>query len=148
MLLPSAINNNYQGSRVAVWLLWLIAAMKIVMGLNSTINARLIAQTADGIPLTSYPGAAAQTVVSLFALVSFVNLLVGLLCVLVLVRYRAAIPLAFLLLLLEHGGKRLILLANPIERIGGGSGTAINLTLLLVMALGLFLSLRRSRVAA
>jgi hypothetical protein len=67
--------------------------------------------------------------------------MIGLLCMLVLVRYRAMIPFMFALLLLEHLSKRLILHFLPIPRTGTPPGNAVNLVLLALMIVGLALSL-------
>lgn len=72
----------------------------------------------------------------------------GLSCLVVLLRYRSLVPLAFLALLLELAGRKLLQLYWPIERIGAPPGTYINAVLLGIMALGFVLSLWRPRAAA
>jgi len=67
---------------------------------------------------------------------------IGVLCVLVLVRYRAMVPCMFALLLLEHLCRKLIFLVMPITRIGEPPGFLINLALVALMIVGLILSLR------
>ena len=64
-----------------------------------------------------------------------------LLCVLVLVRYRAMVPFMFALLLLEHLTRKLILQIMPIDTTGAPPGYFINLGLLALMIGGLALSL-------
>ena len=69
----------------------------------------------------------------------------GLLGVLALVRYRAMIPLLYILFLAEMLARRLMILAQPLAREGPPPiGFYINLGLLAALALGLLLSLRRS----
>jgi hypothetical protein len=63
--------------------------------------------------------------------------------VLTLTRYRAMIPLMFVLLLIEHLARRWVLLVKPIARTGTPPGIYINLVLLGLMIAGLVLSLRR-----
>ncbi len=58
-----------------------------------------------------------------------------------LVRYRALVSFLFALLLLEHLGRRLILLLLPIVKTGNPPGTVVNLVLLALMIAGLALSL-------
>ncbi|MEK7710720.1 MAG: hypothetical protein AAB341_02395, partial [Planctomycetota bacterium] len=86
--------------------------------------------------------AGAQTVVSLFAIWGLAQLVICLLCILVLVRYRAMIPFMFALLLLEHLSRKLILHFLPIAKTGTPPGSAVNLVLLALMIVGLSLSLR------
>jgi len=140
-LLPRSLDNTYRGHKLALWLFGLLLFLRGVMGVNSLFNGRPVLTSADGIPLDTYPPAAAETIVSLFALLAPSNLVLCLLGILVLLRYRSVIPFMFALLLLEHLGKRLILYLMPVVRTGTPPGTYINLGLLAVMLLGLALSL-------
>jgi hypothetical protein len=142
-LLPQPIDNTYHGHRIALWLFALLLFMRVAMSVNSIFNASDVASSADGIPLHTYPPAAARTVVSLFALLGLSHLMICLLGIVVLVRYRSMIPFLFALLLLEHSSRRLILHFSPIIRTGTPPGFYVNLVLLAVMLLGLALSLRR-----
>jgi hypothetical protein len=65
-----------------------------------------------------------------------------LLGILVLVRYRALIPLMFALFLLEYLGVTLILRFIPINGTGIPIGSYVNLALVAVALVGLVLSLR------
>jgi putative Mn2+ efflux pump MntP len=145
-LLPRRADNEYRGRKVALWIFGLVVFVKIAMGMNSTFNGRSVAGTADGIPLESYTPAGAQAFVTVFALLGIAHVVLGLLCVLVLVRYRALVPLMFAVLLLEHLGKRAIHQWMPIERTGTPPGTVINLALLALTVVGLALSLWSRRV--
>jgi hypothetical protein len=145
--LPRQVDNTYYGSRIALWLFGLLVLLRLIMSVNSIFNARDIASSADGIPLDTFPPAAAQTVVSLFANLGLATLIISLLCILVLVRYRALVPFMYALLLLHYLGRKLILEFMPIERTGTPPASVINLVLLTLMVVGLALSLwRRDRV--
>lgn len=140
-LLPRRIDNTYRGSRLALWLFALLLFMKVAMSMNSIFNASNVASSADGIPLDTYPPAAARTIVSLFALLGLSHFMICLLGILVLARYRSMVPFMFALLLLEYLGRRLILHFTPIVRTGTPPGFYVNLVLLAVMLAGLALSL-------
>lgn len=140
-LLPRRIDNTFRGSRLALWLLALLVLMKAAMGLNSILNGRVVASSADGIPLDTFTPDGAQAVVSLFAIWGLSQLFFSLLGLLVLVRYRAMIPLMFALLLAEHLSRKLILHIMPIVKVGTPPGTVVNLVLLALMVIGLALSL-------
>jgi putative Mn2+ efflux pump MntP len=139
-LLPRHADNEYRGRKVALWIFGLVVFVKLAMGLNATFNGRSVAATADGIPLDTYTPAGAQAFVSVFALLGVAHVVLGLLCVLVLVRYRTLVPVMFAFLLLEHLGKRLVVRMLPIERIGAPPASVINLALFTLMAVGLALS--------
>lgn len=142
-LLPPRFDNAYRGNKLALWLLALVVLLRTVMSLGSIFNGYSVATSADGIPLDTFPSAAAQTIVSLFALLGLSHLMICLLCVLVLVRYRSMVPIMLALLLLHFLGGRLILYLLPIVRTGTPPGFYINLALLALMVVGLALSLRR-----
>jgi hypothetical protein len=142
-LLPQRIDNTYQGHKVALWLFALLVTLKVLMSLNSIINGRFVAGTADGIPLDTFMPAGAQAVVSLYAIWGLGQLTICVLCILVLVRYRAMIPFMFGVLLLEHLSRKLMLQVMPIVKTGTSPAFTINTALLTLMIAGLALSLWR-----
>ena len=141
-LLPQRIDNSYRGHKLALWLFGLVVFMKTSIGLGTIFNGRNAAITADGIPLDTFTPAGAQAFVSIFAAWGLAQAMIGLLCILVLVRYRAMVPCMFSLLLLEHLCRKLIFFVMPIARIGAPPGFFINLALVALMIAGLVLSLR------
>ena len=144
-LLPRTIDNTYRGHKLALWLFALLVLMKVAMSLSSIFNGYSVLTSADGIPLHTYPAAAARTIVALFALLGLAHFIICLLSILVLVRYRGMIPFMFALLLVEQLGRKLILQLMPIVRIGTPPASAINLAVLALMIIGLGLSLWRRR---
>jgi hypothetical protein len=145
LLLPKSFDNNYRGHKLALWLFGLFALLKSVIGVNSIINGRVVMTGADGIPLDTYPAAAAQSFVALWALLGLAHIIIGLLCVLALIRYRSMVPSLFTLLLLQHLGGRVILEYIPLVRVGAPPALAVNLIQLTLLVLGLALSLWRRR---
>ena len=144
-LFPTRIDNTYHGSRIALWILGLMVAVRTMQSVMILVNGASIAQSADGIPLETYPAAAAQTIVALFALSAVNRLVISLICVVVLVRYRRAVPLMFLLLLVTYAAGQLVGRVIPIVRVGQPPAVVVNLTLLGLTILGLVLSLWKRR---
>lgn len=146
-LFPARIDNAYQGSKMALWIFGLIVAVRITQSVMLFANGYSIVQSADGVPLETYPPAAAQTIVAMFALSSVNRLIIALICVVVLVRYRRAVPLMFVVLMLIYLGGQLIGRVSPIVRVGRPPAVMMNLTLFGLTLIGLALSLwkRRSR---
>ena len=140
-LLPRQAGNSYQGSRLALWFLGALVLLKCVIGFNSIINGQDVASTADGIPLDTFTPAGARAVVSLFALLGVSSLMFSVLCVVVLIRYRSLVPLMFVLVLLEHLGKRLVHQFMPITTTGSPPASIVNLIILTLIVAGLMLSL-------
>ena len=145
LLLPKSFDNNYRGHKLALWLFGLFALLKSVIGVNSIINGRVVMTGADGIPLDTYPAAAAQSFVALWALLGLSHILIGVLCVFALIRYRSMVPFLFTLLLLQHLGGRIILEYIPLVRVGAPPALVVNLIQLTLLVLGLALSLWRRR---
>lgn len=141
--LPRQVDNTYRGHKLALWLFAVLALIRSVIGFNCIFIGRDVASSADGIPLDTFPPAAAQTVVFLFAMFGLSNLVIVSLCIVVLVRYRALIPFMFALLLLQHLARQLIHQAIPIPRTGTPPANVINFVLLTLVVVGLALSLWR-----
>jgi hypothetical protein len=140
-LLPQRVDNTYRGYKLAIWLFGAVVLMKLAMSLNSIFNGYVVASSADGIPFDTFSSAAARTVVALFAIWGLAHLMICLLCILVLARYRSMVPLMLALLLLEHLTRRLILQFLPIVRTGTPPGFFVNLVIPALMIAGLTLSL-------
>jgi hypothetical protein len=138
--LPQA-NNEYHGSRTALWLFGFLILMKTAISLNCIFNGRVVASSADGIPLDTYALAVSQAVIYLFALWGVGQLVLCLLCLLVLFRYRAMTAVMLAMLLLDHIGRRLVLEFLPIVKSGSSPGSVVNLALLVLMIAALALSL-------
>ena len=141
-LFPQPIDNTYRGYKVALWLFGLVVGVRITQSILVIFNGYSTARDADGIPLDTYTPAAAQMVVALFAQASLWRLTFCLLCVLVLVRYRSAIPFMFALLLVNYLAGQLILQFVPVIRTGTPPGPIVNLIMFALMIIGLALSLR------
>lgn len=77
----------------------------------------------------------------MWALSGLYRLIIYLLCVLVLVRYRSAIPFMFALLALEFLAAQLILHFIPLVRTGTPPASFVNRILFALMIVGLVLSL-------
>ena len=144
-LLPPRLDNTYRGRKLALWLFGLVVLIRSIQSVMIIVNGYSIATSADGIPLGTYPAAAAQTILALFAISSLNRLFISLVCVVVLVRYRSAIPSMFALLALTYLAGEIILRFIPIVRVGTPPGPIVNLIMFALMIVGLVLSLWRRR---
>ena len=142
-LLPRPIDNSYSGSKSALWLFGLIVFVHILQSVMVLFNGYSTAQSADGIPLETYPAAAAQTILAIFMIASLRRLIISLMCAVVLFRYRSAVPLMFVALGLNYLGGQLILQFVPVVRVGTPPGVIMNLIMFGLTVVGLALSLWR-----
>lgn len=144
-LLPRPIDNTYQGRKVALWLFGLVVGVRTLQSLVVIFNGYSTAINADGIPLDTYPPAGAQAVVALFAQASLWRLTFCSVCVLVLARYRSAVPLMLAALMLNFLAAQLLFRFVPLPRTGAPPGPYVNLAQFALTVIGLVLSLRSRR---
>jgi len=151
-LFPKQIDNTYRGFWLAVWLLMPIVFVKMVMGVNMLLNARELAQSADGIPLDSFGALPAAIIVVDFMTGGLERIVLASLGLVALIRYRAMLPLVYLLFAIDAVGLMVIWKTNPLPiapSSGGHSvGYSINLTLAAALLVGFALSLGKKSVAA
>jgi hypothetical protein len=103
------------------------------------------AQSIATIPLSEFSSAASAVVVGMFAQWGLTQLMFGLLYVIVLWRYQSLIPLMWLFILFEYGGRLLLGFYKPFATVGqvpGGIGNIVFPVLALIM---LMLSLYEAR---
>lgn len=141
-LFPRQVDNRFDGHRAALWLLGLLIALKLVVSLNSIFNTASVAQGADGIPLDSFGPAAEREVLLLFAMLALGQLVLALIALAALIRWRSLVPFLYLVSLGEQLARRFIAQAHDVAR-AGSSPVAWYVTygILALLALGLALSL-------
>jgi hypothetical protein len=152
-LFPRQLDNTYQGHVFAIWLFVPVVLLKTLMGfnvagLNPWVGSRFILQTADGVPVDTFPPQAATISVFLFASWGLALLVLALLAILSLVRYRAMLPLMFLALSIEQIGRKVLSMVHlpPAPAQEGISASAlINWGLSAALVLGFILSLLNVR---
>lgn len=140
-LLPERLDNNYQGRKLALWIFGLVVFLRAVQSVMIIFNGYNTARNADGIPLETYPPAATQTILALFAVFSLSRLIICLICLIVLLRYRRAIPFMFIVLAILYLGGQVIYRFIPIVRVGSPPGVIVNLISFVMIVIGFALSL-------
>jgi hypothetical protein len=140
LFLPRSIDNSYRGQILALWLFWIVVVIRAAQGVSLILNGYSIVKEADGIPLQTFPAAASQSIVRMFAISGGSRIVLSLFGILIFVRYRSAIPMMFALLALDQIAKELLLQFYPLFRIGSPIGPIVNLTLLFLTSIGFILS--------
>ena len=140
-LLPAHLDNDFRGYQAAIWIFALITAFKLALGLVHVFSADGGAQTMSHIPLDSYAAGAAQNVVGIFARLGLEQLLLGAFFVIVLLRYRAMIPLMFLLALVTQAGAFALAACKPLSLTVSPGAAPMHLVLSGLYIAGLVLSL-------
>jgi hypothetical protein len=140
-------NAGYAGWRLAIWPMAILALMRAVQGANSAADPAMVAIKADGVPLDTYGPDAAGAATALFALLGVYLLLQAVIGAVVLLRYRALLPLTYLMMIGIVLASKSSVALHPIARAGAAKigafdiGWLINTTLLALMVVGLVLSL-------
>lgn len=153
-IFPKTLDNNYQGSKIAIIILAIITIIKLIMGINigginPYISTEQILTSVDNIPLNSYPLDASKMVIGMAQSWGQLMLIISLLSILILIKYRTAIPLMFLIYITEN----LERIINPIKRIFLGVNLSeiftmaaiINLSLVGLLFVGLILSIYKPK---
>ena len=140
-IFPERFDNRYRGHKIVLWLLWPITLLNAAIALGAIFNPDGGAQSADGIPLNTFGAAGAEAVIHVVALLGLACLLLYLLFVLALLRYRAMVPLLYLLVVVDYLAHKAIGVMKPVAHVGGATASVVDLVLIGVSAAGLILSL-------
>jgi len=140
-ILPARIDNRYRGHSLALWLFVPITFMKVAVSLAHLLRADGGAQSVSTIPLDTYSPSAAQNIVGLFARMGLEQLVLGSLFVLVLLRYRAMIPLMYLVIVAHYLASRVVSEVKPLVLAGTSGASTPALVIAILSASGLVLSL-------
>ncbi len=140
-ILPKRLENDYRGYKPALWIFAVISLMKVALGLGHIFNPDGGAQSVSHIPLDSYPTGAAQNVVAIFARMGLEQLLLGVLFVVVLVRYRAMVPLMYAVAVMSSVGGFALASFKPLSLAGPSGAGPLHLVLAGLSIVGLALSL-------
>ncbi len=144
---PDRLDNDYRGHKVALWIFVVIALMKVALGFGHIFNPDGGAQSVSHIPLDTYPAGAAQNVVAVFARMGLEQLLLGVLFVTVLLRYRAMVPLMYAVAVMGHVGVFALASFKPLSLAGTSGARNVHLVLAVLSIVGLVLSLLGPRYA-
>ena len=141
-LFPKTITNNYRGAPIAKWVFVAITVLTIGRSLAHILLPDGGAQSIATIPLDDFTANGAAAVIHIFALWGLSQLMFGLLYALVLWRYQALIPLMWLFIMIEYGGRLLLTFAKPFEIVGTAPGAVGNYVFIPLALIMLVLSLR------
>jgi hypothetical protein len=140
-LLPSVADNRFDGHPAAVWLFVPLALMKLLLGGVHMLRADGGAQSVSQIPLNAYPGGAVQNIVGLMARMGLEQFLLGALFLLVLLRYRALIPLMYAVMVLHYVGAKAVAAVKPLALAGPSGASGMHLLLAVLAVFGFVLAL-------
>ena len=140
---PRQLDNDYRGRPLALWVFFPITAITLGRSLVHMFRADGGAQSIATIPLDTFTAGGSAAVILIFSLWGLSQLLLGLLYVVVLWRYRALVPLMYLLLIVEYAGRFALGLWKPIVTLETPPGATGNFIFVVLGAAMLALALRK-----
>src|SRR5688572_9388931 len=140
-LLPPIVDNRFRGHPVALWLFIPLVFMTLALGKMHMLRAESGVQSVSRMPLDTYPDGAAQNIVALMARMGLEQFLIGALFLLVLLRYRALIPLMYAVMVLHFVGARVVATMKPLSLAGASGVGNMHLLIAALAAIGLVASL-------
>ena len=144
-LFPRQFDNSYRGPWLALVILGLLLFFRLAQTGMGLVSPVLVIRGPDGILFDTFNAPAQAAFTYVFRLLCFLNILVCLIGVLALVRYRAMVPLIYLVLLFLLAGQKVMGLLFPVPRAPEAFGGLMILGMLTVTLLGFVLSLFRPR---
>jgi hypothetical protein len=146
-IFPSTVDTRYRGHPVGLWLFVPIALIKLSQSLTHLLKHDGGAQSISTIPLDTYPSSAAQNIIGLFARLGLEQILLASIFLLVLFRYRALIPLMYLLIVAHFVGGKIVAQFKPLVLAGTSGVSTPFLIIAILSVVGLVLSLTGRRYA-
>ena len=140
-LFPAQFDNVYRGNRIALWLFYPLTAVTLWRSQHHITAPDGGAQSIATIPLDTYTEGGAQSVITIFALWGLAQLAMGLVMLLAAVRYKSMVPLLWLFIFLEYGGRKLVGIYKPLETVGTAPGATAATVFPIIAAVMLVLAL-------
>ena len=141
-LFPAQFDNVYRGNKIALWVFYPLTAITLWRSQHHITAPDGGAQSIATIPLDTYTQGGAQGIITIFALWGLAQLAMGLVMLLAAIRYKSMIPLLWLFILLEYGGRRLIGIYKPLETVetapGQNAAYILPIVALVMLALALW----------
>lgn len=143
-IFPKQADNDYRGYKLAIWLLLVAVLLRLGMSYGALIDTRHMLEVADSIPVSKFGAGGAETVVYVTKLLGLDHLLLSIVALAILIRWRALLPFAYLLLAAEQIARKALTVSNPIPRTGAAYlPIDPNLVIIAALLIGLALSLTR-----
>ncbi|WP_205597666.1 hypothetical protein [Paraferrimonas sp. SM1919] len=144
LVLPKAMNNHYQGHKVALWFFYIITAVTLWRSQHHLFAQDGGAQSIATIPLHTFSSEATAAIVGTFALWGLSQLIIGFLYLITSLFYKSLIPMMYILGIFEYS-VRAFYISNfkPIPTMGDAPGAIINLPLVVIFTTMLLLSIHK-----
>lgn len=141
-IFPKQINNTYTGHPIALYTFYIITFITIVRSLIHILAPDGGAQSIATISLDTYSVESANTVIFMFGLWGISQLLLGILFLIITIRYKALIPLMYLFIFTEYTLRLILGFFKPITLTGVAPGGIGNYMFIILSILLFMLSMK------
>ena len=132
-IFPKELNNDYKGYKFVLYVFFALTVLTLWRSQHHLFSADGGAQTIATIPLDTFTTSGAAAVIGVFGLWGLSQLIIGMIYLIVSLRYRAMIPLMYLLMFVEYFVRTVYFpLAKPIPTAGTAPGATGNLPLMII----------------
>jgi len=139
-IFPKQMDNQFKGYKIALYAFYVLTAVTLWRSQHHLFAADGGAQSIASIPVDTFTATGAQAVVGVFGLWGLSQLIIGIVYLLVALRYRAMVPLMYVLMIVEYSFRAFYFpVAKPIPTTGTAPGAVINLPFILFSVVMLIL---------
>src|SRR6056297_2599092 len=139
-IFPKTLNNDYKGYKIALYVFFALTALTLWRSQHHLLAADGGAQSIATIPLDTFTTPGAAAVIGVFGLWGLSQLIIGIVYLVVSLRYRAMIPFMYLLVVEYFMRAVYIPSAKPIPTAGTAPGATGNWPLMIIAFIMLVLS--------
>lgn len=140
IIFPKQMDNQFKGYKIALYAFYVLTAVTLWRSQHHLFAADGGAQSIASIPVDTFTAAGAQAVIGVFGLWGLSQLIIGIVYLLVALRYRAMVPLMYVLMIVEYSFRAFYFpVAKPIPTTGTAPGAVINLPFILFSVVMLIL---------
>jgi hypothetical protein len=113
ILFPKNANNTFKGHKLALWSLFLYVTKSLFAGLVHMFFSDGGAQSIGSVSLDSFTKGGAESVITMFGLWGLEQFVIGLIALIILLRYKSLVPLLWGIYSIEYLGRALSHLFTP-----------------------------------
>lgn len=141
-LFPRTIDNEFSGYKISLYLFYALTALTLWRSQHHLLSADGGAQSIATIPLDTFTEAGAMAVIGVFGLWGLSQLIIGIIYLIVSLKYRSMVPIMYLLMAFEYLIRATYIpMAKPVPTAGTAPGAVANLPWMIMAVVMLILSL-------
>lgn len=144
VIFPNKIDNEFNGSKIALYTFYVITIITLWRSQHHMLAPDGGAQSIASIPLDTFLESGANAVISIFAFWGLSQLIIGIIYMISVIKYKSLIPLFYLLIFVEYFGRWVIGIFKPLQTIQIAPGVIGNYIFMAISIIMLILCFYRS----